>query len=828
MNKPEGCKVCPLYASQEGIVFGQGPKDAKIMLVGEAPGEEEGQQLRPFVGGSGRVLNAMLQHAGIDRNELFVTNVVKCRPTARGAAGKMVNRIPTETEIKCCARFLAGELDSIRPNVIVAMGNTPLHTLTSTTKGITIMRSVPIEGPKRKDYDPNTPSSPQRFKVVPTLHPANVMRQQHMWPAVVFDLVRARNEGAFSSIVRRPWEHVIHASLADHAEPLLRRIRDGGEYGGLRLKPYFHDLETTDLDPRKSAIRCIGIGTGTGPILCFDWTNGVQRLIADIHADPSLMVVGQNSEGFDIPYQEAKGFDFAWERGKWSFDTLLGWHQLNSALPKDLASIGASVTDEIYWKDNTMYKAGEDALQVGCCKDVYATKRGFEDEMLEMQQLDEHQLDLYFKHIMPLQPVLRNMSRRGLRKDMRAAAGWHIVLNRKADEFELRLKRGLGDASFNVNSSPQLIDLLYNRMKLPIQWKNDPVRGARPTVDADALDNLALLTKNPIFLLVRSIRTLRKWDSTFVQCEQDEHHFVHPHFGSAKVATGRLNSWDPNFQNWPNEVREIIVPDDEDSVILSRDWSGIEWLIAMTLSGDRAGLDALAAGRDPHSDAYSKAFHKAYDQVTNAERFEAKTINYGLLYGRSNDSLALGRPGHPESAIPLDQVNEYTKGFYAEFAGYYTFREHIKQFVLKHHYYATAWGRRRWWFTRQQLPEAFNFPMQGNAAHMMYEALVEMEQQLPKGASLRASVHDECLVMSKKSVAREAEECMRDVMQKVFPRIQEASRFPDIVRHYYPNGWYCPSDGHVGTNWRECKPDKTPAAKEKELKLRKYLGMKDK
>ena len=94
--KPESCKVCPLY-SNPGIVFGEGPKDAKMMLVGEAPGEDEATFLKPFIGGSGRTLNAMLAHAGIDRRELFVTNVVKCRPTARTADGRTVNRPPTET-----------------------------------------------------------------------------------------------------------------------------------------------------------------------------------------------------------------------------------------------------------------------------------------------------------------------------------------------------------------------------------------------------------------------------------------------------------------------------------------------------------------------------------------------------------------------------------------------------------------------------------------------------------------------------------------------------------------------------------------------------------
>lgn len=814
-DKPESCKLCPLYLSTEGIVWGTGPKDATLMGVAEAPGEEEGIALKPLVGGSGRVFTALANHAGVSRDTMYLTNCVKCRPTAKGAAGRIVNRTPTEEEIKCCAPLLAQEIEMVKPNVILAMGNISMHVLTDTPKkrGILLARSVPTEGPKRRSRGE---TDPERYKVIGTIHPAGVMRQQHLWPAVVFDMVRAKAESTFPDIRRRPWKRVIHAFLPDVGDALMRRIRTP-RLGGFRY--YHHDLETTGgVDPRTNSIRCIGIAAEADEVFCFDWTNSVQRFVAELHADESLLTVGQNSEGFDIPFQEAKGFEF---KGP-TYDTMIGFHLLNSALPKDLGFIGASVTDELYWKDETMYKAGEDALQNGCCLDVHATGRAFEDQYEEMKQLG--QLDLYFKHIMPLQPVLRRMTQRGLRKDPRRAAMWSVVLNRKADEFEIRLKKGLGDSTFNVQSPTQLMDLLYNRMGLPVQYKPDSKRGMRPTVDADALDNLALLTNNPIFTLVRSIRTLRKWDETFVCCDTDEGGVVHPHFGSAKAATGRLNSYDPNFQNWPSEVREIIIPDDNDHVFLSRDWKGIEWRIAMVLSGARKGLEALVKGIDPHKDTWSANFGIPYKEVTGAQKFEAKTINYGLLYGRSNDSVARGRPGHPESAMPIDRVNLYTAGLRTYLPEYFDYRTFVEQFVTKNHYFSTAWGRRRWWFTRQQLPEAFNYPMQGNAAHMMYEALVELEAQLPKGATLRASVHDECIVCSHKDVAKLAEECMHDVMEKKFYLIEQNSLYPEVVREYYPTGWFCPSDGHVGETWRACKPD-TEQELEVEQALRKHLGL---
>lgn len=812
--KPEACKPCPLYESEEGIVWGEGPDDALTMYVGEGPGDEEGLTKKPFQGGSGRVLNGLLRHAGIDRSKQFVTNVIKCRPTAKDSQGRTVNRTPTDEEIRCCAPLLLHEIKTVNPNVIVALGNIPMKTLTGLTKGIMKTRSVPVQGCKRHD------GLAERYKVLGTFHPAFIMRAQDLWPVTVYDLVRAKSESASPLIHRREWKHHIHARLADVGESLERRIRTP-RIGGLRY--YHHDLETTGLDPRRDTIRCIGLAAESDEVFCFDWTSDVIEFVRKLHADPTLLTVGQNSEGFDIWFQEEKGFEF---NGP-TYDTLLGEHLLNPSQPKDLAFMGATYTDEPPWKDSTMYKSGEDALQVGCCKDIHATGRAFEDQYREMEMKPRH-LDLYFNQIMPLQPVLRSMMRRGVKKDMRRAAGWHAVLVRKANELEVRLKKGLGDQTFNVDSPTQLMDLLYRRMGLPVQYNNDRERGIRPTVDADALDNLARISNNPILLLVRSIRTLRKWDSTFMCCDMDENYFVHGHFSSAKAANGRLNSFDPNMQNFPVEVREIIIPDNEDMVFLARDWSQIEWRIAMALAGDRVGLDALAAGRDAHQDAYANAFDVLYESVTKKQRFESKTYNYGLLYGRGVDSLAAGRPGHPESAIPRERVQDYFDRFLLKFEGYYKSRKVIEEQVVKRHYVETAWGRRRYWYTRSKMPEAFNYPISGSAAHMMYEVLPQLERQLPKGATVRLSVHDECVICSPKdsTTLRQAIECSRDVMEQRFRQIEEASLYPDVVRQYYPNGWHCPSDAHIGTDWRMTKGE-TKDQQALEHELRKTLGVDD-
>lgn len=681
-----------------------------------------------------------------------------------------------------------------------------MQTLTGSKKGIMKLRSVPYDGPLRRG------SETERYKVIGTLHPAAVMRSQDFWPAVVFDLHRAQNESMFPDIRRRQWSNTIHAKLIDVKDRLVAQMKETGAY--------FHDLETTGLDPRTSTVRCIGLSGNDKEIYVFDWTSDVQEFVSQIHEDPTLMTVGQNSEGFDIPYQEHKGFKFVGP----TYDTLIGWHQLNSSLPKDLGFIGATVTDEPYWKDETMYRSGEDALQLGCGKDIYATARAAFDQWTEMKALN--QWDLYFNHIMPVQPVLRRMTKRGMKKDINRAARWHVALNEKADALEARLRKGLGDTTFNVNSPAQLSDLLYKKMGLPVQYKETP-NGLRPSVDADALEDLARISRNPILLLVRDIRTLRKWDSTFVMCPMDEKQYVHGRFSTAKAANGRLNSFDPNMQNFPVEVREIFVPDSEDHVFFSRDWSQIEWRVAMTLSGDKAGLDAIVSGRDAHKDAFANAFGVPYDQVTKKQRFDAKTINFGVLYGRGVKSLAEGKSGgrsgasrsKADTAIPEEVVRDYLPRFFAKFNGYDKFRKEIERQVTENHYVSSAWGRRRYWYTRRNMPEAYNFPISSTAASMMYEALVDCEAQLPKGSELRLTVHDELVIhcVKEQKILQQAIDCTRDIMEKSFRQLTEASLYPDTVRHYYPNGWYCPTDVHLGETWMDCKGEDESLRREQEL-----------
>ena len=132
VNEVRNCEKCDLYKNRTNAVFGKGPVNAGIMLIGEAPGREEDLQGIPFVGKAGKELDRMLSAAGIGIDEVFITNVVKCRPPG--------NRNPESLEMMKCNPYLVKQVEVIRPKVILLLGNIALSLVTGEPSGITKMR----------------------------------------------------------------------------------------------------------------------------------------------------------------------------------------------------------------------------------------------------------------------------------------------------------------------------------------------------------------------------------------------------------------------------------------------------------------------------------------------------------------------------------------------------------------------------------------------------------------------------------------------------------------------------------------------------------------
>lgn len=170
------CLACPLGGHRVKFVFGEGSPQSRIMFIGEGPGRDEDLQGRPFVGRAGELLDKMLGAMGFQRNQVFICNVVKCRPPD--------NRTPTPQEAQRCLPYLRRQIELVRPAVIVTLGATPLRELLGVTTGITRVRG-----------QWQTLDMLGGIPVMPTFHPAYVLRQytQEVRRAVWGDLQAARD-----------------------------------------------------------------------------------------------------------------------------------------------------------------------------------------------------------------------------------------------------------------------------------------------------------------------------------------------------------------------------------------------------------------------------------------------------------------------------------------------------------------------------------------------------------------------------------------------------------------------------------------------------------
>ncbi len=148
------CTACDLCYKRKNVVFGEGNPNSDIMFIGEAPGEEEDNQGRPFVGKAGKLLTLMIQSIGFDRKDVYIANIIKCRPPE--------NRNPHENEIRTCTPYLRRQIELINPKIIVTLGNFSSKYLLQTKNGITSIRGKIFSSSK------NT--------IIPTFHPSYLLR----------------------------------------------------------------------------------------------------------------------------------------------------------------------------------------------------------------------------------------------------------------------------------------------------------------------------------------------------------------------------------------------------------------------------------------------------------------------------------------------------------------------------------------------------------------------------------------------------------------------------------------------------------------------------
>ena len=373
LTKPPTCEWCPLFKDGQGFAGGEGPKDAKVVLVGEALGETEAISGRPFVGGTGRMLRMMIQQGGLNEREVYITNAVKCRPPN--------NRPPTTDEINFCTKaYLWDELVAIKPNVVVPVGDIALHTiLPNSPKGITNVRGSLFGSPWGK--------------VLPIVHPSFVARgNPEFWGITVHDLLRVRSEQNDTNI-RIPEERFHIRPSLDNIKRTVDLILEGN-------LAFAFDLETIG-QREKLNILCFGFAWTPNDAMCIPllrrggytyWESETDEetawgLILQLLSSTCRKIT-QNGFTFDLPVL----MDVGARVEPPVVDTLVNHHVVATELPHSLEFLTSVYTNYPYYKSSVksaggMLWAPDETIWLYNCRDCVATyvaDLGITEEMKEM------------------------------------------------------------------------------------------------------------------------------------------------------------------------------------------------------------------------------------------------------------------------------------------------------------------------------------------------------------------------------------------------------------------------------------------------------------
>ncbi|MBD9158558.1 MAG: DNA polymerase I [Clostridiales bacterium] len=424
---------------------------------------------------------------------------------------------------------------------------------------------------------------------------------------------------------------------------------------------------------------------------------------------------------------------------------------------------------------------------------LYAYSIGEIKEKTEKELEEIECLDLFYNIDMPTIEVLSNMQWNGMYVDKIELEQFGKELTNKLDVITKIIYEMAGE-EFNINSTKQLGEILFEKMKLPVIKKTK----SGYSTDVDVLEKLK--KEDPIIEQILEYRQLMKLNSTYVeglkQYINPETKRIHSFFHQTITATGRISSTEPNLQNIPTRfelgkrVRKVFKPQ-EGCVYIDADYSQIELRVLASISEDSHMIEAFKEGQDIHKQAASKVFKTPIDEVTKEQRSNAKAVNFGIVYGISDFGLG------EQLGIGRKQAKKYIDEYLTQYSGINQFMDNIKEEAKEKGYVKTLFNRRRYipelksnnYMVRQfGARAAMNTPIQGTAADIMKIAMLKVFKEIEKRglkSKIVLQVHDEMMLEVPIGEQQEIQEIMKNCMESAADL-----KVPLVAEISEANNWY--------------------------------------
>ena len=397
----------------------------------------------------------------------------------------------------------------------------------------------------------------------------------------------------------------------------------------------------------------------------------------------------------------------------------------------------------------------------------------------------------------PLVKVLTDMEFEGVRIDMNFLKEYSVELEKDAKIFENNVYEQAG-VRFNLASPKQLGEVLFDKLKLDPKAKK--TKTGQYATGEDVLQKLS--HQNKIVADILGFRQLTKLKSTYVDAlplmVNKKTGRVHTSYAQAVAVTGRLSSNNPNLQNIPirsekgREIRKAFIPRDEKHILVSADYSQIELRIVAAMSGDPNMCEAFRQGKDIHTATAAKVYGIDESEVTKEQRYKAKSVNFGIIYGQGAFGLA------DNLGISRTEAKEIIDNYKKEFMGITTYMSDIVNFAQENGYVETLLGRKRWLrdisssnFTVRGYAErnAVNSPIQGTAADMIKLAMIKIHAAIKEEklqSKMILQVHDELVF-----------DALKEELDVLKPLILEGMKSALLL----PNDVPLEAEVGMGDNW---------------------------
>lgn len=438
--------------------------------------------------------------------------------------------------------------------------------------------------------------------------------------------------------------------------------------------------------------------------------------------------------------------------------------------------------------DDTVKKEEEKkaiTLKTFCLNKLY-------DELTKKLQ-ETNQLELFNNIEMPTLKVLAKMQYAGMKIDKDELVEYGNVLKLGIEKLTQEI-HSLAGEEFNINSTKQLGEILFEKLNLPVKKKTK----SGYSTDVDVLEKLKF--EHPIIEKILEYRQLMKLNSTYVEGMlpyiNKRTNRIHSAFHQTVTATGRISSTEPNLQNIPTRIElgkklRKVFKVEEEFVFIDADYSQIELRVLAHISEDEGMIHAFLNDEDIHAQAASKVFDIPLEGVSKEKRSEAKAVNFGIVYGISDFGLA------EQLGIPKKQAKQYIEQYLDKYTGIKNFMNNITEKAKEQGYVETLFNRKRYipelksnnYMVRQFGNRvAMNTPIQGTAADIMKIAMINVDEELEKRnlkSRIVLQVHDELLL----EVAEEEKDEVKKILQESMENACEL-KVPLKVDMCEANNWY--------------------------------------